>query len=293
MTRKNLKDALRRGYDLLAGQRSTPWDFDHIGSEDLMLGKAAPTKAAVAKRDLSCTPGYTRDDLAKVPAGSNMGLGCGNPVPAASLKAGEFVLDLGSGAGLDCFLAAEMVGPKGKAVGLDLSCGMASLARSLAVEGGYQNVTFCLGDIEALPFRDSSMEAVISNCAINLVPDKKKAFKEAFRVLKPGGRLSTCDIVLVGMLPKSVRNAIKEGLGALPSPESKEGYLGIMSSCGFAEVDIISESPFPAECMAEDISGRAIQGSSKITSEDLKEIGRTILSLGIRAVKSGSALNKR
>jgi arsenite methyltransferase len=293
MKSKNLKNALRRGYDLIAGQRSTSWDFDPIDSEDLRLGNAASTKAAVARRDLSCTLGYTRDDLAKVPEGSNMNLGCGNPIPAASLKAEECVLDLGSGAGLDCFLAAENVGPKGKAVGLDMTHGMVSRARSLAIQGGYQNVTFCLGDIEALPFRDSSIEAVLSNCAINLVPDKKKAFKEALRVLKPGGRLSTCDIVLIGRLPKSVRSAIKEDLGVLPSLESKEGYLGIIRSCGFAEVEIISESPFPAECMAEDISGRAIQGSSKISSADLKEIGRTILSLGIRAVKCGSALNKR
>ena len=273
MKDKSLKEALRRGYDLIAEQSSSS------------------RSAVVARHDLSCTLGYSKEDMAKAPAGSNMGLGCGNPIPAASLKIGEVVLDLGSGAGQDCFLAAEKVGPKGEVIGLDIARGMVSLARSMAIQGGYQNVTFCLGDMEALPFRDASVDAAISNCAINLVPDKEKTIREAFRVLKPGGKLSVCDIVLVGRLPESVREAIKEGLGTLPAPESKESYLGIIRSCGFVEARIVSESPFPVECMAEDISGRAIQRSSKVSVEDLNEIGRTILSLGIRAVKSGPSLN--
>ncbi|MDF1666222.1 MAG: methyltransferase domain-containing protein [Planctomycetota bacterium] len=155
--------------------------------------------------------GYSEEELASIPAESNMGLSCGNPVAMASISEGETVVDLGSGGGLDVFLAAKKVGPSGKAIGIDMTGDMISLARKNAAKGGYTNVKFYLGEIEAMPLPDASVDCVISNCVLNLCPDKDEALKEIFRILKPGGRLAVSDIALKKALPEAVASEVRAG----------------------------------------------------------------------------------
>lgn len=185
--------------------------------------------------------GYAAEDLASAPEGSNMGLGCGNPLALADLRPGETVLDLGSGGGFDCFLAARAVGAEGRVIGLDMTEDMVALARRNAEKGGYGNVEFRLGEIEAMPVADGEVDVVISNCVINLVPDKDKAFAEAFRVLKPGGRLHVSDIVLTCEgLPEELLD-VQSYVNCVAGAVSREAYLAAMREAGFEEVTVHSE----------------------------------------------------
>src|SRR4030066_1951341 len=169
--------------------------------------------------------GYTKEELNAVPEGADLNLGCGNPVALASLKEGEIVIDLGSGGGLDCFLASKKVGAKGKVIGLDMTAEMLERARANCKKGGYKNVEFRLGEIENMPIADNTADIIISNCVINLSPDKQRVFKEAFRVLKPKGRLMISDMVLLKDLPDKVKKSVLAYVGCIAGADKKDEYL--------------------------------------------------------------------
>jgi SAM-dependent methyltransferase len=198
--------------------------------------------------------GYTHEDLAAVPAGANLGLGCGNPIALASIVPGETVLDLGSGAGMDAFLAAERVGPTGRVIGVDLTPEMIAQARANAERSGCTQVEFRLGDIEALPVEDASVDLVISNCVLNLVPDKAKAFAEIVRVLKPGGRLAISDIVLDAPLPESLRENEGTYCCCISGAIGREEYLARLAGAGLQEVAVVSAAD-AASLLAQDCCG--------------------------------------
>lgn len=191
--------------------------------------------------------GYTKDELAQIPEGAVLGLGCGNPAAYADLKEGETVLDLGSGAGIDVFLASIKVGPEGRAIGVDMTPEMVKKANVLAREKGYHNVEFRQGEIENLPVADSAVDTVMSNCVINLSPDKAKVFKEAYRVLKPGGRLVVSDIVSEKALPESMQTDMNAWSACISGALPKEEYLEKIAGAGFAAWEVISEREFYVE----------------------------------------------
>lgn len=191
---------------------------------------------------ISTRLGYSEDDLVKVPSGADMGLGCGNPRAIASLKPGEVVVDLGSGGGFDCFLASREVGDKGQVIGVDMTPEMLSKARSNAHKGGFRNVEFRLGEIEHLPVADESVDVIISNCVINLSPNKAQVFKEAFRILKPGGRLAISDVVATIELPDEMRNDAGLIAGCMGNASLIEELEGLMTAADFQNVRIESKN---------------------------------------------------
>ncbi len=235
--------------------------------------------------DISKKIGYRDEELDSVPEGANLGLGCGNPTALASLKEGETVLDLGSGGGFDCFLAANMVGQKGKVIGVDMTSEMIDKARENARKSGYLNVEFRLGEIENLPVADNSVDAIISNCVINLSPDKGRVFKEAYRALKPGGRVMVSDVVLLKELPDFIKNSIEAYIGCLSGALMRDEYLGAIKAAGFQEVRIIDETSFPVEYVANDPTAKAIIENLEIPPEKVKEVDGSVISINVRAVK--------
>jgi len=233
--------------------------------------------------------GYADADLSAAPEGANLGLGCGNPIALASLKEGETVLDLGSGAGFDCFLAADRVGRTGRVIGVDMTPEMVEKAADNARKDGVENVEFRLGDIEHLPVEDGSIDVIISNCVINLAPDKGRVFQEAFRVLKPGGRLMVSDIVLTRPLPEVVRNSVSAYVGCVAGASLKEDYLGAMRQAGFVDVTVQSEAPFPVDCVSTDPMLAGLAESLNLSLEELaRQAAETVVSVRISGFKKGA-----
>jgi SAM-dependent methyltransferase len=183
--------------------------------------------------------GYSAEELASIPAEANMGLSCGNPIATANLKPGEVVMDLGSGGGLDVFLAAKKVGPAGKAIGIDMTQAMIERARKGVREGGYSNVEFHLARIDKLPQSDNSVDCVISNCVINLAADKPAVFREIYRVLKPGGRVAVSDIALKKMLPKELESSIMALVGCIAGAIPITEYRAGLEDAGFSHVVVV------------------------------------------------------
>ncbi|HVP41467.1 MAG TPA: arsenite methyltransferase [Candidatus Krumholzibacteriaceae bacterium] len=248
--------------------------------------------AKVAKREGSCCGqgiseklGYSEKELRSIPAGADLSLGCGNPVALASLKSGETVLDLGSGAGMDCFLAAKKVGAKGRVIGVDMTPEMIDRARTNLRKGNYKNVEFRLGEIENLPVADGAVDVVISNCVINLSPDKPRVFKEAFRVLKPGGRLMVSDIVLLKSLPEAIKRSVKAYVGCLAGAILKDKYIEAIETAGFDGVEVVEETQFPLDLMINDPTAKAVMKEANIRSADLKGIENTVASVKVSAIK--------
>jgi len=187
---------------------------------------------------ISTRLGYSEDDLDKVPSGADMGLGCGNPRAIASLKPGETVVDLGSGGGFDCFLAAPEVGEKGYVIGVDMTPDMLSKARNNAVKGKFTNVEFRLGEIEYLPIANDTADVIISNCVINLSPNKQQVFNDAFRILKPGGRLAISDVVATVELPEEMRNDPALIAGCMGNASLIDDLASMMKDAGFEQIAI-------------------------------------------------------
>jgi len=243
------------------------------------------TAGAATVHDISKTIGYSDTDVNSVPEGADLGLGCGNPVALASLKEGEVVLDLGSGAGFDCFLAASRVGPRGKVIGVDMTPEMLDRARENIRKGNYENVEFRLGEIENLPVADNAVDVIISNCVINLSQDKPKVFKEALRVLKPGGRLMVSDIVLLGDLPQEIANSVSAYVGCIAGASRKSDYLEAIRAAGFAEVKVLDETVFPTGSMANDPTVKAVIKEAHITPAQARKVASSIVSVKVSALK--------
>ncbi len=274
MDKEEIRKVVRKSYGKVAKQDSsccTP-RRSCCGSTDLA-------------QDISRNIGYSEAELKAVPEGANLGLGCGNPVALASLKEGETVLDLGSGAGFDCFLAARKVGDSGRVIGVDMTPEMVEKARSNAVNGNYTNVEFRIGEIESLPAADHSVDAVISNCVINLSPEKKKVFAEAYRILKPGGRLMVSDIVLLKELPDVVKNSIDAYVGCVSGAALKDEYLGTIKAAGFEDVRIMDETSFPVEFITKDPTAQEVIKNSKMPPEKVREVAKSIVSIKVCATK--------
>jgi len=216
--------------------------------------------------------GYTRKELDVLPDGANLGLGCGNPLAHAAPQPGEVVLDLGAGAGMDAFLAAREVGPMGRVIGVDMTAQMLEKARANAAQAGVQNVEFRLGEIEHLPVADASVDLIISNCVINLSPEKEQVFREAFRVLKRGGRLVVSDLVLVRPLSDEVRRSVEAYIGCVAGAALREDYLRAIGDAGFRDIQIVEERSYGDAALFGD-------------AEWMREAARSVVSAKIRAVK--------
>ena len=234
---KEIKKIVRDGYAKAVTQKTS------CCSTSSCCGSTSKAK------DMSKTVGYSDAEMNAVPEGANLGFGCGNPVALASLKEGDVVLDLGSGAGFDAFLSAQRVGKTGRVIGVDMTPEMVAKAKENAKKGEYSNVEFRLGEIEKLPVEDNSIDVIISNCVINLSLDKKAVFKEAFRVLKTGGRLMVSDLVLVKELPEAIKESVEAYVGCLAGAIRKGEYLKYITMAGFREVKVISQSSYPVDAM--------------------------------------------
>jgi ubiquinone/menaquinone biosynthesis C-methylase UbiE len=241
---------------------------------------SAPTDEQVSK-----LIGYSKEELDAVPEGANLGLGCGNPTALAMLKEGERVLDLGSGAGFDCFLASKKVGKSGKVIGVDMTPEMLDKARSNAKKGKYTNVEFRLGEIENLPIADNSVDVIISNCVINLAPNKKQVFEEAFRVLATSGRLMVSDIVLLKKLPESVKKNVEAYSSCIAGAEIKDKYLDLISKAGFNEIKILQEKKYPLEFIISEPEAKEAINSLGMTREEAKDVANSIVSISVSALK--------
>lgn len=274
MKETEVKKAVREGYARVA----------KAGRSCCAPGNSCSGTTSIAE-SISKRVGYSDEELKSVPEGANLGLGCGNPVALASLKQGEIVLDLGSGAGFDCLLAANKVGKTGRVIGVDMTPEMIDKARENARKGSYQNVEFRLSEIEHLPVADNHVDAVISNCVINLSTDKEQVFKEAFRVLKPGGRLMVSDIVLLKELPDFIKESVASYVGCLAGAMKKDDYIRAIKAAGFQNVSIVAEDSFDIDLMANDPTVQAVIKDLNMPLSELKEIGDVGRSLKIHAVK--------
>ncbi|MHC4494690.1 MAG: arsenite methyltransferase [Planctomycetota bacterium] len=225
-----VRQAVRKTYADIANAGSSGYNC----VPSTCCGEAQDSSA----QGISVKMGYSEDDVTAVPEGANMGLGCGNPQAIASLRPGETVLDLGSGGGFDCFLAARSVGPDGHVIGVDMTPDMISKARENAAKSEVRNIEFRLGEIEHLPVADGSVDVIISNCVINLSPDKPKVYEEIFRALKSGGRLAVTDVVATAPLPDDVRKDLELHAGCVAGASQIDEIESMLKQAGFANIRV-------------------------------------------------------
>ena len=244
MDDKNIKEFVKERYSKIASNKEDSCGCGCI-EEDSIIKQA---KAV----------GYTLEEIKSIPSGAVFGLGCGNPTALAEINPGETILDLGSGGGIDVFLAAQKVGEAGKVIGVDMTLEMVETAVKNAIEGGYENVEFKLGEIENLPVEDNSIDLIISNCVINLTPDKIKAYGEAFRVLKPGGRILVSDLITDGFIPDEIRESFQAWSNCIAGALEKHEYLDAIKNAGFRDVEIKSEKVFTEPLMDERLVGKIV-----------------------------------
>ena len=243
-------------------------------------GDRAEQQAAVISKEI----GYTEKDLREVPAEADLGLGCGNPTAIASLAPGETVLDLGSGAGIDCFLAARRVGPGGRVIGVDMTPEMLERARRNAAEGGYDTVEFRLGEIEALPVADETVDVIISNCVLNLSSAKDRALAEAYRVLRPGGRVVVSDMVSERPVPAVLANDLDAVAACLPT--HRQTYLDQFRAAGFVDVRITEEKPYPASYILADPGVQAFLAEHPEEAGEIEAFAGSIVGAHFEASKA-------
>jgi len=274
MEEKHIKKKVREGYAKIAKQETSC-----CGSVDVCCGTAN------SPEEISKTIGYTNDQLQSVPEGANLGLGCGNPTAIASLKKGEIVLDLGSGAGFDCFLAANKVGPTGKVIGVDMTPEMLQKATENAEKNGYTNVEFRRGEIENLPMEANTVDVIISNCVINLSPEKNKVFREMFRVLRPGGRFAISDIVLLKELPEKIKNSVEAYVGCISGAIFKDKYLQLLKDAGFTEIKVDNETSYELKVVINEPRAKALRTETGITEEEFTNLGGYFVSIKVTGIK--------
>ena len=272
MASADMKDHVKARYGAIARQKVT------LGGG--CCGSPAPQEF-ISKRI-----GYADEELKSVPEGANLGLGCGNPLGLASVKPGATVLDLGSGAGIDCFLAAKKVGATGRVIGVDMTDDMLARARENAQKGGFTNVEFRKGEIEALPVEDSSVDVITSNCVINLSTDKRSVFAEAYRVLKPGGKAYISDIVLLKPLPEELASKVSAYVACVGGAMEKETYLDLMRDAGFS-VKVTEEKNYPIDSFACGCNGESglFEEFKDIPREVLADAATSVLSLKVELTK--------
>lgn len=246
---EELKEAVRNRYGALARGEARS-----CGLSGSCCGPAVDYPGAALQGKMTRMAGYQRQDLEAVPPeAASCSLGCGNPVAMAALREGDVVLDIGSGAGLDVLLASRRVGPAGRVIGLDLTPEMIERARHNARRAGVSNVEFRLGDAEDMPVEDESVDCIISNCVINLAPNKEKVFREAYRVLRPGGRLFISDIVTRG-LPRELRESVSAWTGCVAGAMEEEDYLATVRQAGFQQVEVAGRLELKAHWLSDVVS---------------------------------------
>ena len=275
MKEETIKKAVRESYAKVATGNSCGCD-SNSGSCCSQIDQA---------KEISENMGYSKEELEKLPEGANLGLGCGNPIALASLKKGEIVLDLGSGAGIDCFLAAEKVGAEGKVIGVDMTPEMLDKARENIVKSNYKNIEFRLGEIENLPVADNFIDIVISNCVINLASDKERVFLEAFRVLKSGGRIMVSDIVLLNELPEIIKKDMAAYVSCVSGAIMKDSYLNSIESAGFSNVKINEETNFPLDYILGDKTAFIVKNKLNLSEKQIKDLENTVVSIKVSAIK--------
>ncbi|MBT8172107.1 arsenite methyltransferase [Candidatus Bathyarchaeota archaeon] len=252
MDNKKIKENIKKRYGELANTNCSS-----CSSSSNSLSCCSSSSCESPPEYIAWKLGYSPNEIESIPEDSVSGLGCGNPVALASLKKGETVLDLGSGGGMDVFLASKKVGKNGKVIGVDMTQEMVDKAKKNATKHGYKNVEFRIGEIEVLPVKDETVDVIISNCVINLAPNKLKVFNEAYRVLKPNGRLLVSDLVTQGELPEDIRKSFDAWTQCIAGALEKNDYINKINEAGFTNIKIVSQKPYTID-VSQELKGKII-----------------------------------